>query len=333
MLYPFGWLPPDLQTPPQAKLPDTPSPLVSQPDSQITQVRAKGSLTQANRPKPVAPTPKLSLSRAKPVPTVAVAVATPTSTGSGGGVAPSTLPNLRLGNQGEAVKTLQTRLKALAFYPGAIDGIFGPLTQQAVQDFQQAEQLRVDGLVGPQTWQRLQAQPVSQIHPQPRPQGVASAPSVLPNRPIFTPAQLPPLKFHTIDIVSVNRGSTMLWIAVITVTGLGGAVLGFKPDIRTPKSVKPGLKSSTSKTIHHPQPIYPPQYRPQERQASATLKTEALMSEPGQSEAAPRWVLYKTPGLQILSTCVRPVPGPLRRLRDISLPFSMIFRNQKAVSS
>jgi peptidoglycan hydrolase-like protein with peptidoglycan-binding domain len=37
----------------------------------------------------------------------------------------------------------------------AVDGIFGPKTEAAVRDFQQNENLSVDGIVGKQTWTAL----------------------------------------------------------------------------------------------------------------------------------------------------------------------------------
>jgi peptidoglycan hydrolase-like protein with peptidoglycan-binding domain len=46
---------------------------------------------------------------------------------------------------------LQVALQARGLYRGPIDGIAGPLTAQAVRDFQRSKRLRVDGLAGPRT--------------------------------------------------------------------------------------------------------------------------------------------------------------------------------------
>lgn len=64
-------------------------------------------------------------------------------------------PLLRLGDRGEAVKRLQERLSALGFYQGAIDGIFGELTEEAVKNAQANYQLTDDGIVGPATWNAI----------------------------------------------------------------------------------------------------------------------------------------------------------------------------------
>lgn len=56
---------------------------------------------------------------------------------------------LRLGSRGDDVKTLQTRLNLIA------DGIFGPITDEAVRAFQKANKLTVDGVVGTNTWAKL----------------------------------------------------------------------------------------------------------------------------------------------------------------------------------
>lgn len=48
-------------------------------------------------------------------------------------------------------KTVQTKLKRWGYYTGAIDGIYGPKTKQAVRYFQSKNGLAVDGIVGPKT--------------------------------------------------------------------------------------------------------------------------------------------------------------------------------------
>ncbi|MBD2481350.1 peptidoglycan-binding protein [Planktothrix sp. FACHB-1365] len=58
---------------------------------------------------------------------------------------------LRLGSQGSAVRILQGRLISLGYYTGAIDGVFGQTTRQAVINFQRAYGIQVTGEVGPTT--------------------------------------------------------------------------------------------------------------------------------------------------------------------------------------
>jgi soluble lytic murein transglycosylase-like protein len=50
---------------------------------------------------------------------------------------------------------LQVALKQRGFYKGHVDGVAGPLTAQAVRDFQRSKRLHVDGLAGPQTRRAL----------------------------------------------------------------------------------------------------------------------------------------------------------------------------------
>jgi len=50
---------------------------------------------------------------------------------------------------------IQQALKAAGFYQGSIDGKFGPLTREAVKEFQRINGLKVDGIVGKQTWAKL----------------------------------------------------------------------------------------------------------------------------------------------------------------------------------
>src|SRR4051794_11536724 len=61
-------------------------------------------------------------------------------------------PILRRGSSGEAVRELQQALKGLGYDPGAVDGQFGARTENAVNAFQKARGLTVDGVVGDITW-------------------------------------------------------------------------------------------------------------------------------------------------------------------------------------
>jgi hypothetical protein len=58
---------------------------------------------------------------------------------------------LEIGARGSQVRTLQRQLAAEGFNPGTADGIFGARTQRAVEAFQRAKGLRVDGQVGEET--------------------------------------------------------------------------------------------------------------------------------------------------------------------------------------
>ena len=56
---------------------------------------------------------------------------------------------LKLGSRGNEVKVLQEKLNLKA------DGVFGPLTEEAVKDFQRSNGLEVDGIVGANTLSKL----------------------------------------------------------------------------------------------------------------------------------------------------------------------------------
>jgi peptidoglycan hydrolase-like protein with peptidoglycan-binding domain len=65
-------------------------------------------------------------------------------------------PNLlQKGDEGKAVKILQERLRVAGYYYGKSTGIFGPITEESVKRFQQAYNLRVDGIVGSATLRKL----------------------------------------------------------------------------------------------------------------------------------------------------------------------------------
>ena len=66
---------------------------------------------------------------------------------------------LRSGSRGDNVRVVQEYLNTLArAYPlprVAVDSIYGPATENAVQAFQRLFGLTADGIVGPRTWERL----------------------------------------------------------------------------------------------------------------------------------------------------------------------------------
>lgn len=64
------------------------------------------------------------------------------------------MATLKRGSKGKEVAQLQQALKLYA------DGIFGPLTEEAVKEFQRKYGLVADGIVGPNTWALIQGDPV-----------------------------------------------------------------------------------------------------------------------------------------------------------------------------
>jgi peptidoglycan hydrolase-like protein with peptidoglycan-binding domain len=50
---------------------------------------------------------------------------------------------------------IQTALKNAGFYTGNIDGKIGPKSKKAIEDFQSANGLKVDGKIGLKTWEAL----------------------------------------------------------------------------------------------------------------------------------------------------------------------------------
>lgn len=104
--------------------------------------------TSANLPTPV-PTPVPS---ATPVPS---------------------METLRIGSRGEEVKRLQDRLKALFYYNGTVDGLFGTGTATSVTLFQRAHGLSADGIAGEKTLKKLysnDAKPLATHSPTQAPQ-------------------------------------------------------------------------------------------------------------------------------------------------------------------
>ena len=72
------------------------------------------------------------------------------------------------GSRGERVREVQRALNVRGFGPLTADGAFGRLTEEAVIQFQQSENLDADGLVGPETSAALRAE---QSSPEGSPEG------------------------------------------------------------------------------------------------------------------------------------------------------------------
>ena len=122
-----------------------------------------GSADNANATPTPIPTSGTIVFNVTPVPGAENTIQTVTETTPGAAApttpaaaTPSPTPlTMRLGFSGEAVRTVQRRLKELGYYNGAIDGDFGEATDKAVKAFQKANGLSADGKVGEQTLKKL----------------------------------------------------------------------------------------------------------------------------------------------------------------------------------
>ena len=57
----------------------------------------------------------------------------------------------KIGSRGDEVRRVQTKLKNLGFFNGAVDGIYGVKTQSAVKRFQKSVGITADGVAGNKT--------------------------------------------------------------------------------------------------------------------------------------------------------------------------------------
>ncbi len=98
-------------------------------------------------------------------------------------------PTLQTGSEGPAVREIQSTLKLMGLYASPVDGVYGPGTATAVSQFQRSAGLPADGVVGPETWNRLfPASPGTAVLPPataasggfPVPTGMAPTPTPAP---------------------------------------------------------------------------------------------------------------------------------------------------------
>jgi peptidoglycan hydrolase-like protein with peptidoglycan-binding domain len=66
-------------------------------------------------------------------------------------------PTIRRGSTGNPVRRAQKRLTLGGYDTNGVDGVFGADTEAAVRRFQGDRGLTVDGIVGPRTWEEIDA--------------------------------------------------------------------------------------------------------------------------------------------------------------------------------
>lgn len=120
---------------------------------------------------------------------------------------------VQFGSTGSAVRAVQQNLNV--FGAGlAVDGIFGPLTQAAVQHFQATHSLDVNGIVGPRTWNTLVVnEPASAFN--------ISLQAISPNP--TTPGTLTNV---TVDFKNISPTNASNVTLVIKVLNSAGTVVG-----------------------------------------------------------------------------------------------------------
>ncbi|WP_240376113.1 peptidoglycan-binding protein [Bacillus piscicola] len=75
--------------------------------------------------------------------------------------ASNTFKVLSIGDQNNDVAQLQRQLKDYGYYNKDITGVYGPMTEKAVRQFQKQNNLQADGLAGPMTLNKLRNNPAA----------------------------------------------------------------------------------------------------------------------------------------------------------------------------
>ncbi len=132
---------------------------------------------------------------------------------------------MRPGARGELVTALQQQLQALGLYKGALDGRYGSGTESAVRAFQQANNLRADGIAGKNTRQALAAKATATTAPS------NAGPAVTPS-PDFTPQEAPatyPYSTATTASVNMRKRASISAARMLTVPA-GGTISVLKVE-------------------------------------------------------------------------------------------------------
>lgn len=137
-------------------------------------------------------------------------------------------PILKKGSQGETVRELQATLKLLGYHKGAVSGTYDAETVAAVSRFQQAAGIRVDGVAGQETWERLF--PAAAIAAPTTPAANQSA-AKPPATPVAKPTQKPTQNEPTDRPVAAAKPDT-IHLPVLKVGMKGPAVIGLQERLR-----------------------------------------------------------------------------------------------------
>jgi hypothetical protein len=68
---------------------------------------------------------------------------------------PQTAPVLKMGSRGKLVSIVQGSMKALGYLKATPNGIYGTQTRTAVMQFQRANRITPDGVIGASTWRAI----------------------------------------------------------------------------------------------------------------------------------------------------------------------------------
>ena len=117
---------------------------------------------------------------------------------------PTRYTTLYLNDKGNAVRALQNRLKELGYLTGNVDGTYGTKTKTAVEDFQRANGLKVDGIAGRATQQVL-FESENVVY--------ASAATLIPTVPPVTPTPVAPAQV-AVRYMDVSTGALLRQITV-----------------------------------------------------------------------------------------------------------------------
>ncbi|WP_414514845.1 peptidoglycan-binding protein [Nostoc sp. PCC 9305] len=164
-------------------------------------------------------------------------------------VTPS-LAVLRYGSRKSDVQRLQTQLKQLGYYRGVVDGQYNASTEIAVAKFQKVKGLKLDGIAGPATQEKLQA-------------------AVAPKKQFFTSPIVTPPKVTSSIVTSIaptsanpqapERGFAWWLLFTIGVLGCTGALFYLLRSFQKVKQVQNSeISEPKSLSEANKEPITPP---------------------------------------------------------------------------